>query len=125
MLVVVAALGMGQVSPWKAYELYSWQGVDGGWNFCMLPSPSGVNVTAKQVFGSKRIIRGVSELRRRIATLSPETTVFWLDRFTDTGQKSGQGGTLTYPTSEVVMEVKRQAESHKIKLEVSSDSQVR
>jgi hypothetical protein len=122
---MLAVMSMGQAAhPPMAYELYSWQKPAGAWNFCLVPSPSGVNVTAEQVFGGQCLIPSVGDLKRRISVLPELATVIWLDRFTGTGQASGKGGKLGYPPSKVVMDVKREAESRKIKLEMSFSAQL-
>ena len=119
-ILVVMSLGQAARAP-MAYELYSWQKPAGTWNFCLVPSPSGVNVTAEQVFSGPCHIPSVGDLKRRISVLPERATVIWLDRFTGTGQASGKGGKLGYPSSKVVMDVKHEAESHNVKIEMSSD----
>jgi hypothetical protein len=47
------------------YELYSWR-ENGGWSFCVVPSPSGVNVSAEEVFNKKFLLSGVKDLKRKI-----------------------------------------------------------
>ena len=67
MLLAVGCIGMalyasGQVPDSAqrtvpmAYELYSWQ-ENGGWNFSVVPSPSGVNVPAEEAFNKKFLLR--------------------------------------------------------------------
>jgi hypothetical protein len=42
-------------------------------------SPSGVNITEEQVFDRRCLLRGVTEVRRRLSRISAGTTIFWLD----------------------------------------------
>jgi hypothetical protein len=62
------------------YELYSWQEPKGSWNFCLLPSPSGVNIPADEVFNKKNLLRGVAGLNRAISRLPIGATIYWLDQ---------------------------------------------
>jgi hypothetical protein len=73
------------------------------------------------VFSRQCLIARVSDLNHQISELPAQATIIWLDRFTGTGRKSGKGGTLSYPPSKVVMDVEHEAESHHVKIEMSSD----
>jgi len=102
-----------------AYELYSWQGSSGGWNFSVLASPSGPNLLAQEVFDKKFLVTGINELKRKISRLPEGSTVYWLDRLTGTQEK--EGDKLGYPPKEIVQDIRRYAEARKIKLEIDSD----
>ena len=104
-----------------AYELYSWQQPRGAWSFSVVPSPSGVNVSAEQVFNKKSVLRGVTELKRRISDLPSGASILWPDRISlNTGEKAKESAKLSYPSAEIMQDIKRYAEAHKIKVEVLS-----
>jgi hypothetical protein len=51
--------GSAHLRP-RLYELYSWPQSNDIWNFCLLPSPSGVNIPAETIFNKKVRLMGVS-----------------------------------------------------------------
>ena len=107
-----------------SYELYSWRESNGSWNFCVLAIPSGVNVSAEQVFNKRFLLSGVKELKRKISGLPVGATIFWLDRISlSTGQKAKESEKLSYPPSETIQGIRRHAEAYKIKVEVLSGQQ--
>lgn len=115
------AAGTEQVAP-MSYELYSWQESNGSWSFSVFPSPSGVNVSAAQVFDRKFLLSGVKELNGKISGLPMGATIFWVDRISSSsGEKVGEGKKLGYPPSQVIQDVRRCAEARKIKIEMLSD----
>jgi len=113
----------GQTIP-MAYELYSWQQSNGGWNFCVLTSPSGPNISAEQVFNKKFLLNGVKDLKRKISSLPVGATVLWLDRIMGTDPKTkGSGEGLSFPPSEIIQDIRHYAETRKIKVEMLSGQQ--
>lgn len=98
------------------YELYSWPG-KGDWSFSLVPSPSGANVSAEEVFNKKFVLGSVKELKRKISALPPGTTVYWPNRI------AGASDRLSYPAPATIKDIKKYAESHQIKMEVLSDGQ--
>jgi hypothetical protein len=113
--------GTGQIAR-MSYELYSWQESSGSWSFSLLASPSGVNVSAAQVFDTKFRLSGVKELNRKISGLPVGATIFWADRIPlSSGEKASENKKLGYPPSEMIQDVRRSAEARKIKIEVLSD----
>lgn len=110
----------GRVSP-MSYELYSWQESNGSWSFCVLVSPSGVNISAEQVFNKESLLSGVKALKQKISELPAGATVFWPDRILSSlGQKAKTSEKLNYPRSETIRDIRRYAEAHKIKVEILS-----
>jgi hypothetical protein len=106
------------------YELYSWQGSNGSWNFRVMVSPSGVNVSAEGVFDKKFVVKGVSQLKQKISGLPEGATIFWPDRISlSTGEKARESAKLSYPPAEIIKDIRRYAEAHKIKVEVPSGQQ--
>ena len=71
-----------------AYELYSWQDTNARWRFCLLPSPSGVNLSAEQVFSKKCVLSGVKQLKQKMSGSPEGTTIYWLDRIVGTSQET-------------------------------------
>jgi hypothetical protein len=61
----------------RLYELYSWQESTGIWNFCLLPSPSGVNIPARVIFDKKLRLIGLDQLKRRVSQLPDGASVIW------------------------------------------------
>src|SRR5437667_8861461 len=78
--MILAASGQpapkGEQAVPMGYELYSWKQSNGRWNFSLLPSPSGVNVTAEEVFDKKFLLSGTKELKRKISDLPPRMPRF-------------------------------------------------
>ena len=133
MLLAVGCIGMalyasGQVPDSAqrtvpmAYELYSWQ-ENGGWNFSVVPSPSGVNVPAEEVFNKKFLLSGVKDLRRKLSTLPEGATIFWPVRISGADQDAKGSQRLRYPSSETVEAIRKYAEARKIKAEMLSAQQ--
>jgi hypothetical protein len=108
----------GKTPNRASYELYSWQTSNGRWSFCILPSPSGVNLSAEQVFNRKFFLRGVTELKRKISGLPVGATIYWPNRISATNQKTAEQETLSYPPSEIVQEIRKYAEGRKIRIEM-------
>jgi hypothetical protein len=90
-------------NPSRAYELYSWEEPKGNWNFCLLPSPSGVNLRAEDIFNKTVLVRGVIALNRRMSILPVGATIFWLDRIlAETARKPKESEKLTYPPASII-----------------------
>jgi hypothetical protein len=106
-----------------SYELYSWHGSNGGWYFCLLPSPSGRNIHAEEIFNKRFTLSGEKNLKRRLSRLPKNTTVLWLDRLGSTASPEGKTGTedLAYPPAEVVKEIQSYATKLNIALTLVSD----
>lgn len=114
----IALCASGQ--PNNSYELYSWRELNGRWDFCLVASPSGVNVSAEQVFDKKLRLRGVPELKRKLSRLPVGATIFWLDRILGRSQRAGEDGRVGYPPSVMINDIRHYAETHKIKVEMLS-----
>jgi hypothetical protein len=103
------------------YELYSWQQDDGRWNFRLLASPSGPNVSSEQVFDKRFLLRGIKELKRKISELPVGATVFWFDRILgDSSQESQPTKKLGYPPAEMIQDIKHYSGTRKINVEMHS-----
>ena len=101
-----------------AYELYSWPDSSAGWNFCLAPSPSGVYMTAEQIFGKKSTIRGVGELNQRVSQLPGGTTIYWLERIPpDADPKTKDSKSLRYPPEDVIQQVRRHAQLRDVRIQ--------
>lgn len=109
--------------PPMGYELYSWQGADGSWNFSLLPSPSGVNIPAEAVFNKKFLLRGVNGLNREISKLPVGATIYWLDRILGNGPKTKKSESLSYPPANIIEHVRRHAEARHVEVQMSSENQ--
>jgi hypothetical protein len=63
------------VSPvLPSYELYGWQTRDGTWNYSLVVSPSGANVSEETIFDPKFDLQGTGVLEARLAELPPAPT---------------------------------------------------
>jgi len=90
--VAQAPNGFAQPSP-RLYELYSWPQSGGTWNFCLLPSPSGVTIPVEVIFNKKSRLTGTDQLERKISLLPTGTRIIWMNGIT-----AGQT-----PTKEVLL----------------------
>lgn len=116
LLCASQAFGNAGQKPPMAYELYSWQDADGGWNFCVLYNTSSQK-TVQQVFSKKTELRGVDQLKHRISELPAGASISWVDRLpSGTGPKAKGSESLKYPPAETMADVKRFAEAHSIKV---------
>jgi hypothetical protein len=105
--------------PPMGYELYSWQGPNGSWNFCLAPSPSGVNIQADQVFDKKFLLRGVSRLNQEISMLPIGATIYWLDHIIpETGPNAKASQSLSYPPVTIIEQVRQYAEIRHIEVQM-------
>ncbi len=105
--------------PSRGYELYSWEAPKGVWNFSLLPSPSGVNLRAEDVFNKTVLVRGVSALNQRISKLPVGATIFWLDRILpETAPKTKKSERLTYPPTNIIEQVRRYADTRHVEVQV-------
>jgi hypothetical protein len=104
-------------TPSVLYELYSWQQPNGGWNFCLLPSPSGVNIPADIVFGDKGRLQGVKELERKISELPAKSEILWMDRLSGVGPEAKVSYKLACPSHKVIKHVKQYAKKYHIDLD--------
>jgi hypothetical protein len=93
--------------------MFSWQQATDSWNFCLLPSPSGVYMQAEQVFSEKCRVNGATGAKRVIAKLPMGSTVYWSNQLQPEDMNS-RGKRLTYPPEKVIEEIEQFAERHGI-----------
>jgi hypothetical protein len=118
-LLAICCVGLAlRASGQEAYELYSWQETHGRWNFCVLPSPSGVNLSAEQVFNKKNLLNGVEELKHKLSTLRMGATIYWLDRILGTSQAAEESPRLKYPPFQMTQDIRHYCARRKIKVEM-------
>lgn len=113
--------GFPHPSP-RLYELYSWPGSSGIWNFCLLPSPSGVNIPVETIFDKQFRITGIGKLERKLSVLPNGTRIIWLPGLTAGQTPNKESSKLALPPSSTVEKVKRYAKQHDIQLEVPSST---
>src|SRR5580704_14692035 len=78
------------------YELYSWRGPNGTWNFSLLPNTSSEK-SVTLVFNKKVASHGLDQLKKTISLLPEGATIALLDRLpTGTGPKAKGSERLTY-----------------------------
>jgi hypothetical protein len=97
----------------STYELYSWRQADGDWNFCILFTTNRQKTT-QEVFSRKCTVRGTRNLKERISMLPPGSTIVWFDRLTFGGIRVKGSESLKYPPREMLDDVTKFAEEHKI-----------
>ena len=108
--------------PPRLYELYSWPQSNGIWNFCLLPSPSGVNIPAEAIFNKKFRLTGVAELRRKISELPTGTRIIWMNGIASGETPTPESRKLALPPAQTVGQVKRYAGAHGIQMDIPSSS---
>jgi hypothetical protein len=109
--------------PPISYELYSWREPNGGWNFCLLPSPSGVNIPAEAVFDKRCLLRGVNGLSQKMSRLPAGVSIYWLDRILGNGPKAEKTESLGFPPADVIEQVRRYAERRHVEVQALRKNQ--
>jgi hypothetical protein len=102
----------------RLYELYSWPQPNGIWNFCLLPSPSGVNIPVEAIFNKKLRLTGVHQLEQKISQLPTDTTILWMNGITSGQTPTSESKRLALPPTETVEQVKRYAGKRGILVQV-------
>jgi hypothetical protein len=97
------------------YELYSWQGPNGAWNFSLFDTTDRQK-TVKEVFNKKTALHGLEELKRKVSELPRGSTIVWFDRLTLSGAKVKGSEGLKYPGKEIIEELQRYADSRDIEI---------
>ena len=113
--------GFAQPTP-RLYELYSWPQSSHVWNFCLLPSPSGVNIPVETIFNKKLRLTGVDQLTQKISLLPTGTTILWMRGITSGQTPTAESKKLALPPVETVEQVKRYAEGRGVHVQVPSSS---
>jgi hypothetical protein len=102
--------------PPRLYELYGWPQSNGIWNFCLLPSPSGVNIRAETIFNKKVRLIGVAQLKRRISELPTGTRIIWMNGIASGEAPTAESMKLALPPAQTVEQVKRYAGAHGVEM---------
>jgi hypothetical protein len=111
--------GLAQ-STFRSYELYSWPQSKGIWNFCMLPSPSGVNISIESIFDTKVRLSGVGQLKGKISELPSGTTIYWMAGTTSGETPTPESRKLALPPPKTFTQVKRFAAARGVQIFVLS-----
>ena len=106
----------------RLYELYSWPESTGIWNFCLLPSPSGVNIPVKVIFDKKLRLIGVDQLERKVSQLPDGARVIWMNGITSGETPTPESRKLSLPPTQTVEQVKRYAKAHGVQVDVPRPS---
>jgi hypothetical protein len=112
--MVVYSESGGEKGP-VTYQLYSWKGINGDWNFCLLHDTNRQKTVA-EVFNPKATLKGVERLKRKLSDLPEGSRLIWFDRLTVGGNKVKGSETLSYPPNEVVVQVRHSAQSRNIEI---------
>ena len=114
--------GRAKQSPPRPYRgaLVSWQDSNGRWNFTMFEWLLGRLPTLEDV-RQFPVMRGLTQLKSRIASLPKGSSVFWEDqRILDPNSVNpGEGLRLTIPPPAVVGDVKGFAKVHHVEIIVT------
>jgi hypothetical protein len=113
--------GIAQPAP-RLYELYSWPQPNGIWNFCLLPSPSGVSIPVEAIFNKKLRLTGVDQLKKKISQLPTDSTIFWMNGTTSGQTPTAESKKLALPPAETVEQVKRYAGKRSILVQLPDPS---
>jgi hypothetical protein len=100
------------------YELYSWQAKNGTWNYSLVVSPSGANVSEDQVFDPQFRLRGTGVLEAKLAELTPGTNVYWLDGLPSGHAEPMSRPNLRYPPPATIRDVRYSAQSRHLNLQM-------
>src|SRR4029077_2203807 len=106
--------------PPRLYELYSWPQSNGIWNFCLLPSPTGVNIRAETIFNKKFRLTGVAQLKRKISELPTGTKIIWMNGIVSGETPTPESRKLALPPTQTLEQVKHYAEAHGVQMETPS-----
>ena len=117
----LSGIAFAHPSP-PSYELYSWPQRNGIWNFCLLPSPSGVNLPIETIFNKKFRLTGVDQLKQKISLLPTDTSIFWMNGITSGQTATAESKKLALPPAETVEDVKRYAGKRGIHVQVPNSS---
>jgi hypothetical protein len=99
------------------YELYSWQAANGDWRFAILPSPSGPNISADEVFDKRVRLNNVKELKRKVSELPVGSTIIWLKRIADADEVN-EKERVGLPPSSLIEDLQHYAEARTIKVDL-------
>jgi hypothetical protein len=111
--------GFAHPSP-QVYELYSWPESNSAWNFCLLPSPSGINIPVETIFDKKFRITGIDQLEQKFSLLPTGVRIIWLPGLTAGQAPNKESSKLALPPSRMVEKIKRSANQHGIQVELPS-----
>ena len=106
----------------RLYELYSWPESRRIWNFCLLTSPSGVNISVEAIFNKKFRITGIDQLERKLSLLPSGTRIIWLPGLTAGQTPNKESSNLALPPSQTVERVKCYAGQRGIQVDVPSST---
>jgi hypothetical protein len=106
----------------RLYELFSWQQPDRTWDFCLLPSPSGVNIPVETIFNKKLRLTGIDGLKRKISLLPTGGTILWMNGITSGQNPTAESKMLALPPLETVEQVKSYAEERGVHVQVPSST---
>src|ERR1700677_1124826 len=119
--VAKTAGGPARLPP-QLYELYSWPQSSAIWNFCLLPSPSGVNIRIETIFKKRVRLTGVGQLKRRISELPTGTRIIWLSGITSGETPTTESRKLALPPRQTVEQVERYAGMHGVEMDLPDSS---
>jgi hypothetical protein len=98
------------------YELYSWEGDRGVWNFGLFPAISNSGLAPKLITSRKTLLVGLDKLKGKIATLPASSEILWLDHTMGVYAKAKGSEIFKYPPPNIVADIQRHCETKRIKL---------
>jgi hypothetical protein len=104
----------------QSYELYSWPQSNDAWNFCLLPSPSGVNIPPETILNKKCRLTGVAQLERKISELPSGTIIIWMNGISSGETPTPESRRLALPPTQTVKQLRHYAGGHGIQMEIPS-----
>jgi hypothetical protein len=114
-LPIAAQPQSNQEKPPLTYQLYSWEGANGGWNFSVLHDTNRQKAVS-EVFNPKATLKGLDQLKHKLSDMPKGSRVVWFDRLTLGGVKVKGSESLKYPPDQVVAEIKQFAQERNIEI---------
>lgn len=115
--VTSSCLGQKKESPSRlpTYELYSWKGSGGNWEFSILQSTNRMK-TAAEIFDERRTIHGLNNLKKEMLHLVRPSRIAWIKDLVYEGAPVTGTERLGPPPKEIVYEIVEFASKHGVEV---------
>jgi len=109
----LAAQQQGVTANLNLYELYSWIDTDGEWRFSLQPATGEGNLSSDQVFDPKITLKGVKDLKKKIAALPQGSSISWANQL-EPGNGTKPKGIIAYPPEKMKRDIQGYAWRHNV-----------
>ena len=100
----------------KNFEMYSWQDVEGKWNFSLFQAVKSAGFSPEVVMRKSSTLAGLERLKIAIARLPGGSEILWM-KSTDGVWKGAKGSErIKYPPADVIAGIRRYCETKQMKL---------